>query len=224
MSRLFAWVAVALLVFAPVVVEAQFFSENFDSYAAGSSIIGQGGWEGWDGASTPGYVSNSQAYSSPNSLLVDGTCDVVHQFGGITTGTWWIRVRVYIPSSQTGNTYFIVLNTYAHGGPYNWSSQLRFSATDGVVESVGGTDNPSGATAALVTNQWTEAWIEVDLDANTQNIYYQGVQFDSIPWNVSGANAIATFDLFSDGASESYMDNVWLDSSFPVELTTFTVE
>ena len=36
-----AWVAPA---------EAQYFFDNFDSYAAGSNIAGQGGWETWGGA------------------------------------------------------------------------------------------------------------------------------------------------------------------------------
>jgi hypothetical protein len=225
MSRALVCFAVACLALAPAAAEAQYFFENFDSYANGSDIIGQGGWDGWDGGAYPAYVTNFQSYSSPNSLSIVDPADVVQQFSGISSGSWWARVRVYIPSGQTGDAYFIMLNTYSPGGTQNWSSQLRFSASEGIVESVGGSDNPHGETAAIVTDQWTEVWIEIDLDSNLQTVYYEGVAMGSaFAWTVTGNAEIAAFDLFSDGSSEAYMDDVYLDTEFPVELMAFTVE
>ena len=66
-----------------------------------------------------------------------------------------------------------------------------FSATDGVVESLGGTDNASSGSASLLTDQWTEVWIEIDLDSNLQTVYYEGAIIDGpFAWNVSGAEAV----------------------------------
>ena len=31
-------------------------------------------------------------------------------------------------------------------------------------------------------------------------------------------------DLFSNGSTESYMDNIWLDTNIPVELQSFDIE
>jgi len=124
--------------------------------------------------------------------------------------------------------YFIVLNLYdgacAAAGDCNWSIQVRFSASEGVVENVGGSDNPRNVTMPIITNQWVELRAEIDLGANQATIYYGVYQLDTQSYNVSGVNAIAAFDLFSDGSTESYMDNVWLDTSIPVELQTFDIE
>ena len=98
MKGLWALAAVSLVAAAPATVEAQFFTENFDSYVAGSTIAGQGGWETWDnnpGANTT--VSNTQSFSSPNSLLVAGPADIVHQFAGVNSGIWYIRTRTFTP-------------------------------------------------------------------------------------------------------------------------------
>ena len=66
--------------------------------ARGSS--GQGGWDGWAG--NPGadaFVTDSMSYSSPNSLAVSGSADVVQTWGGITNGLWYAKAWTYVPSS-----------------------------------------------------------------------------------------------------------------------------
>ena len=46
--------------------QAQTFFDNFDSYAAVSTIAGQGGWESWDNSpAADTTVTNAQSYSSP---------------------------------------------------------------------------------------------------------------------------------------------------------------
>ena len=78
--------------------------DNFDSYASGSLISGQGGWETWGG--DPGadtQVISFLSYSPPNSLGLSGTADIVHRFVGATSGTWRAKVQTYVPSSQLGN-------------------------------------------------------------------------------------------------------------------------
>jgi hypothetical protein len=211
------------------VAEAQYFFDNFDSYAAGSNIAGQGGWETWGGV--PGAnttVVNTHSYSSPNSLDISGPADIVHQFVGVNSGTWYVKVQTYVPSAQTGDLYFIILNRYdgvcAAAGACDWSVQIRMSATDGVVASEGGSSNPGTATLPLLTNQWAEIVIEVNFGANTHSIYYNGTLLETLPWTVSGDMNLAAFDLFSNGSSESYMDDVWLDTTIPVELQRFTVD
>ena len=205
--------------------QAQFFADNFDSYAPGVGIIGQGGWEGWDGsAAADALVSSAQAASAPNSLAVSGGADVVQQFVGAGGGTWYAKVKTFVPSSQQGNLYFIILDQYAHGGPYHWAVQLRLSATDGVVENMGGTDVPGGGVAALLTDQWVELIVEIDFAANLYTVTYGGAFLDIQQWTIAGSLEVATFDLFSDGSSESYMDDVWLDTNIPVELMSFDVE
>jgi hypothetical protein len=236
--RWFVLGVVAAVAFAlPATVQAQYFFENFDSYYSGTTIAGQGGWETW--GSNPGadtIVTNAQSYSSPNSLLVAGSADIVHQFAGLTTGTWYAKAQTYVPSTQTGEMFFIILNRYdggtCAGTDCNWSVQLAMCRTGcttsgvnpGTATNLGGSDYAGTGSTALVTNQWVEVVVEVNLDANQYSIWYNNVLLDILPWTGTGDINIAAFDLFSNGSSESYMDNVWLDTSIPVELQSFDIE
>lgn len=223
--KVLSMIGVAVLVLAvPATVQAQLFFDNFDSYAAGSSIIGQGGWDGWDGGGWDAFVSSAQAASAPNSLAVSGTADVVQQFSGVSGGTWYAKVKTYVPGGQTGDLFFIILDEYAHGGPYHWAVQVRLNASEGVVENMGGTDVPGGGIVPIITDQWVEIFVEIYLGTNQYAVSYGGSFLDSQQWTVEGQLAVAAFDLFSDGSSESYMDDVWLDTEIPVELMSFSVE
>ncbi len=218
----------------PATVEAQFFSDNFDSYATGSSIAGQGGWETWDNnPAWDTYVTDVHSFTSPNSLFVAGLADIVHQFTGVDSGVWYAKAQTYVPSSQTGEMYFILLNTYAPGGASNnWSVQVvlcqsgctTLGAVAGQVVNLGGSDVPGAGSAPLMTDQWVEIMIEVDLSLSIYTLYYDGVQIDQQTWTTTGLNEIQAMDLFSNGSSESYMDNIWLDTTVPVELMSFTID
>ncbi len=222
-------IAVCLLASATF-VHAQFFFDDFDSYTAGTNIAGQGGWETWANDPTANaQVVSTFANSPPNSLADSGAADIVHQFAGITSGTWYAKVQTYIPSSQLGDLYFIILNRYdgacANTGDCDWSVQVRMNAADGEVVSEGGSGNPSTASPlTLLTDQWVELLVEINLDSNQYSVFYNGTLLDTLPWSVSGDINVAAFDLFSSGSSESYMDDVWLDTTIPVELQSFSVE
>lgn len=238
MRRILLVCAVVAVVVGGAPAEAQVFFENFDSYAAGSNIAGQGGWETWGGAAAANTtVTNAQSYSSPNSLFVAGGADIVHQFGGITTGLWYGKAWTYVPSTQVGEMFFIMMNRYdggtCAGTDCNWSIQVALcrsgctttGAVAGAVANLGGSDVAGTGTAPLITNQWVEVMAEINLDANTYSVYYDGVLFDGpLPWTQTGDINIANFDLYSNGSSESYMDNIWLDTNIPVELQTFDIE
>lgn len=222
-------VLAASLVALPGVVQAQFFFDNFDSYAAASFIAGQGGWETWAG--DPGantQVVNNFSYSPPNSLGLSGAADIVHQFVGVNTGTWYAKVQTYVPSSQTGDLYYIILNRYdgacAAAGACDWSVQVRMTASTGEVANEGGSSNAGSAVLPLLTNQWAEVVVEANISANTYSTYYNGTFMETLPWTVTGDLNLAAFDLFSNGSSESYMDDVWLDTTIPVELQSFDAE
>ena len=55
--------------------------------------------------------------------------------------------------------------------------------------------------------------------ANTYNLFYNDVLLDTKPWGRSEESpAVGAVDLFSNNSSLSFMDNVWLDPTVPVEL------
>ena len=75
------------------------WEDNFDSYADGSSIHGQGGWKGWDDdPAATAYVTSFQSQSEPNSIDVVGPTDLVHEYDGYTTGQYIYTAWMYIPT------------------------------------------------------------------------------------------------------------------------------
>lgn len=234
MKGLWALAAVSLVAAIPATVEAQFFSDNFDTYANGSTIAGQGGWETWDNnpaANTT--VVNTQAFSAPHSLNVSGGADIVHRFTGVNSGIWYVRTRTFVPSTQTGEAWFILLNQYAPLGPANnWSVQVVQCVTNcttagalpGQVVNLGGSDIPGTGTLPMITNQWVDIQVEINFSTGMYTVFYNGTLLDTKQWQTTGTNQLEAIDLFSNGSTVSFMDNVWVDVTVPVELQTFQIE
>lgn len=188
------------------------WSENFDSYANDSQMHGQGGWKGWFNDPNAGaFVRDDQAHSAPHSVEITGASDLVHEYSGYTAGAWTYTAWQYIPSSATGITYFILLNSYDDGGiDLNWSLELQFDlGTDTLIN-----DGPDGGTLPIVYDQWVEVRNEIDLDANTQTVFYGGTQLFTGSWTegMSGGGVlnIAAVDLFANGAAPVYYDDISL--------------
>lgn len=208
---------IAVILTSPLTVQAQpIWEENFDSYAPFSTIAGQGTWETWDASTDPAVnatVDDSQASSIPNSLFIGGTADIVNQFSGVTSGSWAFTAWVWVDAAQTGEAHLILLNDYQHLGPYNWSVQLGFDATAGIVSDDGGSAGGPGVgvTAPLITDAWVEIRVEIDLDANLHSIYYDGQPLRVGEIYSGGAIAIACLDLYSASSSGVYFDDLSLE-------------
>lgn len=190
--------------------------DNFDSYANGSGLHGQGGWHGWDG--NPGadaYVSNLYSHSAPHSAAVAGATDIVQEFSGYSASVWMFKTWQYIPSEFSGQSYFLLLNVYNDFGPYNWSTQVMFDGTSGMVIS-----DPEGDAVPMIRGQWVEIEVRIDLDANLQAFYYDGQQLFQKSWTegVSGGGVldIAAVDLYANSASAIYYDDISLAPDAPV--------
>jgi len=186
------------------------YAENFDAYATGSQLHGQGGWKGWDNNPAAGAIATgAEAYSPPNSAEIFGASDLVRPFSGYATGVWTLAFRVYVPSDFSGQSYFILLNTYADGGPYNWSAQILFNSGTGTVYC----DACSfGASLPLVTGGWVPVAVEIDFDNDQQTIYYDGQMLGQGSWTngVTGGGVLnlAAIDLFANGASRVFYDSL----------------
>ena len=198
------------------------WSDNFDSYATGSQMHGQGGWKGWGNVASAGALTSSaQARSAPNSVAILGASDLVHEYAE-TDGKWVYTAWQYIPAGFTGQSYFILLNTYSDtGSGNNWSTQLCFDAAAGVVrDDVPGTCTGT-TTLPLVTGQWVQIRVEIDLDLDTQAVYYNNQLLFQDTWSghVSGggATSISAVDLFANNATTVYYDDMSLTQVLPAQ-------
>jgi hypothetical protein len=233
--RKLLFLAVAVCAVALPASAGEFFSDSFDTYVTGSQIAGQGGWVTWDnnpGADTT--VVATQAFNPPNSLNVSGAADIVHTFAGVTSGVWHARAMVYIPSTQQGEAFFILMNTYVpnnHNNGLDWSAQVVFCKTaclgNGIPDSVfnlGGSEVGGGGSIALIPDAWVEIRAQIDLTNNQYQMFYGGQLFDTQQWTLTAPLRLEAMDLFSNGSTESYMDLAWVDTTAPVNLQMFSVE
>ena len=204
--RKLSWVLAAVLTLSVTGVGAPWL-EDFDSYATGSSLHGQGGWKGWDNDSTwTAPTSSAYSLTAPNSAQIGGSADLVHEYSA-AGGYVQYRTMQYIPrDNATGNSYFLLLNDYNDGGPYDWSVQINLDMNAGQLIS----DFGGGATAPIVWDQWVELAFAIDLDANTVIEYYNGNVLATHVWDDTGNNTLDAVDLFANGASPIYYDNMSL--------------
>lgn len=200
----FAIAAAGLL---PAVAMAQ-WSDNFDAYTPGS-ILGQGGWKGWDGVpSAAGVVSADVARSLRLSQKINNTSDSVHEYTGVAAGPWTYTAWQYIPGAFTGTTYFILNNMYTDGGPYDWSVQLSFDGATGFVLD----DLRTSAPLPFVRDAWAEIRVEFDLTANTIAQYYNGNLIASGTWTTGTSSLLnlAAVDLYGGTGTNVYYDDMRL--------------
>ena len=210
------------------------YEDTFDSYATGSLIAGQRGWETWD--NNPAFntiVTDAQSLTPPNALLLAGPADVLQQFTDVA-GPWDLFLKVYIPSTQTGEVWVRLANTYAPGGPYNFSVRMVMcvsacttpGAVPGFAVNIGGSEVPATGSAPLVTDQWVQVWVVINSTPKfgyQYTLFYNGQNLGTFPWGVTAPPSVEAIDFFSNNSSPSYMDNFLLAPFVPVELMSFTV-
>ncbi len=187
--------------------------DDFDSYATGSQIHGQGGWKGWFNDPNAGaLVVDDEARSAPNSVEIVGASDLVHEYVGYSSGVWTYTAWQYLPANFSGESYFILLNQYDDSGATNnWSTQVRFNAALNQVTADGAGAGPS---LPLIRDQWVEIRVVIDLDNDNQAFYYGDNLLYEASWTdgLSGGGRlnIAAVDLYANGASAVYYDDLSL--------------
>jgi hypothetical protein len=208
--------------------EATRWFEDVDFYETGGGLHGQYGWKGWDNnPAADGWVTEAQAYSNFKAADIVDSSDLVHEFANYTFGQWAFTAWAYVPSDfvsgcdPSGNcgSYFILLNTYQDGGPYQWSVQLHAdSVTQSFIR-----DQQVPAALPLVTDQWVQIKVLIDLDADVYRVFYDGEELGAAAsWSAGvyggggGALDIAALDLFANGSTSVYWDDISLVPAYPV--------
>ncbi|NQV31276.1 MAG: discoidin domain-containing protein [Phycisphaeraceae bacterium] len=179
------------------------YFEDFESYGVGASLHEINGWEGWYGAAgAAASVSDKYAFSGTQSTEVNGSADAVQVFD-ITEGKWVLTAMQYIPSGTSGVSRFHMQNTYRNGA-IGRSTQWSFSLSDGVIAE----DYDEAASATIIYDQWIELKLVIDVDNDFVEQYYNGKLFSARAWAFSGTSQIQSIDLFGNGASSVYYDDI----------------
>ena len=137
-----------------------------------------------------------------DSVEVDGSADAV-QVLDITEGKWVLTAMQYIPSGTSGTTRFHMQNTYRNG-TIGRSVQWFFSLSDGTI----GDDYDTSASAHIIYDEWIELKLVMDLDNDLLEQYYNGELISTRAWVYSGSSQIQSIDLYGNGASSVYYDDI----------------
>ena len=187
------------------------WSDNFDSYATGSQMHGQGGWKGWQNDPGSGALTSSaQALSAPNSVAIGGSSDLVHEYSGVTSGAWTYYANVFMPTGRTGTTYFILMNRYSDAGGFQngwWSVELGLAANGGVLDNL-----RSETPRTMNVGAWNEIRVDFDLTANTQSTFINGDLLSTGSWTTDANSQLSlrVVDLYAGGTSNVFFDNMRL--------------
>jgi hypothetical protein len=189
-------------------------TEGFE-YPDGA-LAGNGGWEVWYTGGNDGTVVTGAAHGGSKFMQMTAGTDAVHRFN-IAGGQWTLSVWTYTPTGSLDG-YFIMMNQYGDAATDNWSVQIRFNgdAADplgNVVES-----QFDGTTLPIIPDQWIELRVEIDLDADTVNSFYNGAPLgQNLTWtnNVSanGTLTIECIDLYSFSSEGFRWDDLSLQEA-----------
>ncbi len=175
------------------------FSDNFDSYTAGSHLAASNSaWTTWNnapGGSEDGVISNAQAFSAPNSLFISEGNDQLFVFDSLTEGRYVIKFNMYIPSSGNG-AYFNI----QHILKQTWALQCNFyNDGTGYVEAAGDKN------FTYPENAWFPVEIDMDLDRDWAFLIINNSVVTSWPFHYncnyeSGVAVLSGVDFFSASA------------------------
>ncbi len=201
------------------------WSDNFDSYNTVTKLPNQSSWEAWAGAASAGnfYATTAQSLSPQNSVEINGPDDAVHRYSGHTSGVWEYTAWVYVPGTMNDVQMFILLNTYPAGPLSDWSLQLNIDGGNGSVW-----DHTGTGSAPLVFDQWALIRVEIDLDNDTQNAFYNGNFIATKSWTAGfqpgGAVNIGAVDLWANNSAHTiYYDDLNL-RPFMEGIPSFSVD
>jgi hypothetical protein len=191
---------------------SQVWTENFDSYTNGQVLDNVNGWAGYDNVGIfAGVVSNAQSFSSPNSLFISSQQDAVRTFAGITTGTYTMTHRVYIPAGLTGVTSFLLLSQYNAPGAKTFVSEDSMDLDfDEIVDLYTGNFLP------IARNTWIPYEIVMDFDNRVRITRFgdQVLSVTSLETVLGAPNGLAAINVWGNtvapGGQGVFYDNFQL--------------
>lgn len=199
---------------------AQLFTDNFESYAAGYLGPQSASWTTWSGAEGGAedvQISTAQAQSGTNSIYLSSTAasggpqDVILLFGQqYTSGIFTFETSIYQNSGKNAYFNFQANPTIGQLWAFNFSSTNgSFTVDDGIT--------PDLATGSNPLNEWYKVTIVANLTTHIWKIFIDDVEMGS--W-INGVNAVTSADIFPTNGSQYYIDDIMFDHqaySLPVQ-------
>jgi len=215
MKKLLFLSSIIVLLFSNSYSQTILFEDNFNSYTAGEFLALQSeNWTTWSnlaGGDEDARISTDQFLSAPNSLLIEGTSDVVLLVDDRTEKKYVLKFNIFVETGFGG--YYNLLHKYGVGGANSeWALEVFFSQ-DGT-----GFINAGGSNSASFTytqNTWIECFHVVDLDGDNGVIRIGGQSVYAWQWSLTaggdpGEKQLAALNLWA-GAPEGQIPKYYID-------------
>jgi hypothetical protein len=166
-------------------------SDDFDSYNVDDKIAEVAGppWIIWDynaGGPLDPAISDAQALSGSNSLLIEAGDDLVLHVGKQAEGVFQIDFQVYLETGRIG--YFSILQRFWSEDESSGNAMEYIRWGVDVFFDDGGTGVVMAAGLAPSFDYTPNAWVPVsaviDLDTNEGTMTIDGTEVATWPWNL----------------------------------------
>ncbi|RJP35050.1 MAG: hypothetical protein C4547_10055 [Phycisphaerales bacterium] len=198
-------VVLAALAF-PLIASAQ-WEENFDSYSDGDCLLdrGLGGWEGFCGRLRDMCVTSAERISRPNGLRT-GFGSIVQPIDLGGEKKFRLAVWLKIPNKEEHQDLFIRgYNEYdADACTATRTIDAVFSFEGKVRDGIRRFEDVD-----IQYGDWKELRVDVDIQANTLNMFYDGRKVSEGVYNVfGGPDDLVAFHM--SASSDSFIDDISL--------------
>ncbi len=199
-----------------IITNAQ-LTDNFDTYALGDITPQETWWSLWGSSATNAQVTNSQAFSGNNSMLVrnNQTDDVLLKLGDKSSGVWIVKWKMFIPTGATGYWNYQELQD-SPGAQFNGQVFVGATTTQGQDGFI--SYNFTGEMSPYPNNTWFTVESVIDLNNQLISMNINGVNaFFNVPYTGTKIGAI---DFYSIDINNNFFID---DITFYEPLTTCAI-
>lgn len=195
---------------------AQFPLDDIESYPLGP--INQGHWTAWDADSDPALVTDDEAYSGDQSILIPegGSVDAILDLGNKTQGVWEVKWKMMVPSNKSA--YINMQNSLPAGTKFNFHMLWNEEGTDegtAVLYDAMGANQGQGAelgSASYTPDEWFDFSLSINLDDLSMSMYIDdSLVYMGVYPTDAALPGIGGIDMYSNDGPQSnryYIDDV----------------
>ena len=199
-------------------LNAQLYTENFDSYAVGDYIAVEAGpaWVTWtagtEGTEIDAQVTDEAALSGAQSLKIfgneaGGPLDVVLVAG--LEGAFEVTFNLLIPEGSSG--YYNVQENQVPGTAWAFDCFMNVNGTMSF-----GIDQVEVLTASYTPGEWLKLTHLIDTNSDLMHLYLNDEYVAQLPYDGAQIGGVNFYALGDGSAPLYYVDDVIVDTTDPV--------
>ena len=203
------------------------YESGFDMHTSGDYLaVVDEDWTTWTnapGTAEDAMISDAQAETAPNAVLVEGTTDAVFPFGDRTSGVYAVMFDFYVPAGMAG--YYNLQHVFAS----EWAVEVYLHA-DLTTRIIAGGQELTNITYEADT--WFTVAFEIDLNEDYAMMAWDDEEIIEWQWSLAtdgtaGENQLGCANMYAgaeNGETPQYYFDNFAFVSLSNALTPATVE